>query len=289
LNKSYAELARHYGTTIIAARPGKPKDKGSDENMVGIVSRRIIAKLRDCRFSGVHEINLAIAEQLNILINRPFQKMEGNRITAFEKIDQPCLRPLPAVRFEHAEWKETKVQFNYHVDFSGFFYSVSYVYINRKCSIRATSTTIEVFIGTERIAAHARNYNTLQRYVTLPEHMPENHKAVTGWTSERFLSWAEKTGPNTREFIKRVLDSREYQVQTYRTCMGIMRFEKIYPAQMMEDASREAIDRNACSYKYFSLILKHIQQQMPVEPAAKIIPHDNVRGSSAYIGGGIHA
>ncbi|WP_366922139.1 IS21 family transposase [Metallumcola ferriviriculae] len=43
LNKSYQEMARHYGTTLIPARAAKPKDKAADENMVGNVSRRIIA------------------------------------------------------------------------------------------------------------------------------------------------------------------------------------------------------------------------------------------------------
>ncbi len=41
LNRSYQEMARHYRTTIIPARPRKPKDKAADENMVGNVSRRI--------------------------------------------------------------------------------------------------------------------------------------------------------------------------------------------------------------------------------------------------------
>lgn len=31
LNRSYHEMARHYGTTIMAARPYKPKDKAADE------------------------------------------------------------------------------------------------------------------------------------------------------------------------------------------------------------------------------------------------------------------
>lgn len=228
LNKSYSEMASHYRTTIIPARAGKPKDKAADENMVGNVSRRIIAALRNRQFFSIYEINLAINEELVKFINRPFQKMEGNRLTAFEKIDKPCLQALPATKYEYSEWKETKIQFNYHVDFDGFFYSVHFSNINSPCSVRATTKTIEIYIGSERIAAHPRNYNTFKRYTTLPEHMPENHKAVYGWSSERFLSWAEKAGANTREFIKSILESREYPVQTYRACMGIMRLSNNY-------------------------------------------------------------
>jgi transposase len=289
LNKSYNEMAAHYRTTIIPARAGKPKDKAADENMVGHVSRRIIAALRNRQFFSIHEINQAIREELVKLIQRPFQKMEGNRQSAFEKIDKPFLQPLPATKYEYAQWKETKVQFNYHVDFDGFFYSVHYSLVNSPCSVRATSKTVEVYISSERVAAHRRNYNPYKRYTTLSEHMPEEHQAVSGWSPERFLSWAEKTGPNTRELIKRILESREYPVQTYRTCMGIMRLCKNYSTEIMESASREALDKNTCSYKYFGMILKQAAAMVSKTSPEKIITHHNVRGSNAFTGGGINA
>ena len=282
-------MARHYRTTLVPARSRKPKDKAADENMVGNVSRRIIAALRNRQFFSLHEINLAIADQLVKFINRPFQKMQGNCLTAFEQIDKPCLQPLPSTKYEYSEWKETKVQFNYHVDYAGFFYSVHFSHINKHCSVRATGRTIEIYIGSERIAAYLRNYNTFKRYTTLPEHMPEGHKAVSGWSSERFLAWAEKIGPYTQGLMKRILESREYPVQTYRSCMGIMRFSKSYSDEIMESASQEAPDRNACSYKYFSLILKQVTQNVAESNTEKIIIHDNVRGSSAFVGGGINA
>lgn len=289
LNKSYNEMAAHYRTTIIPARPGKPKDKAADENMVGHVSRRIIATLRNRQFFSIHEVNQAIREELVKLINRPFQKMEGNRLIAFETIDKPFLQPLPATRYEYAQWKETKVQFNYHVDYDGFFYSVHYTRVNSPCSIRATSKTIEVYIGSERVAVHLRNYNPYKRYTTLLEHMPEAHQSVSGWNPERFLSWAEKTGPNTRELIKRILDSREYPVQSYRTCMGIMRLCQQYTPEIMECASREALDKGTCTYKYLGMILKQVAVKITKTPPQKVINHDNVRGRNAFTGGGLRA
>jgi len=289
LNKSYNEMARHYRTTLVPARAGKPKDKAADENMVGHISRRIIAALRNRQFLSLFEINQSITAELAKLVNRPFQKMEGNRLSAFEKIDKPFLQALPATKYEHADWKEAKVQFNYHVEYEGFFYSVHYSYVGRHCSIRATTRTIEIYIGSERIASYQRNYNVFNRYATLPAHMPEEHKAVYGWNSERFLSWAEKVGPNTRELVKTILESREYPVQTYRSCMGIMRLCKQYPDEIIEKASREALDKQTCSYKYFSILVKQVATTLSQENPEKIIEHDNVRGSEAYAGGGIHA
>jgi len=95
LNKSYYEMASHYRTTIVPARAGKPKDKASDENKVGHLSRRIIAALRNRQFFSLYEINQAIAEELVKVIHRPFQKMEGNRLTTLEQkinlVCNPCI------------------------------------------------------------------------------------------------------------------------------------------------------------------------------------------------------
>jgi hypothetical protein len=289
LNRAYNEMARHYGTTIIPARGYRPKDKAAVENMVGNVSRRVLAPIRNRQFFSIHEINQAVAEELKKFVNRPFQKIKGNRLTAFNQIDKPHLKPLPATRYEYSDWKEARVQFNYHVEYDGFFYSVHYSYAGQMCSVRASAAAIEVYLGNERVAAHKRNHNAFRRYTTLPDHIPEEHKIVTGWNNDRFLLWAQKIGPNTKELIQHILDSREYSIQTYRSCMGIMRLAKDIPDETMENASREALLRQTYSYKYFSMILRQMVSGKEKDYAEKIIQHDNVRGSDSFTGDGIHA
>jgi transposase len=289
LNKSYAEMAAFYGTTILPARAIKPKDKAAGENMVGNVTRRIIASLRNRQFFSLNEINKAIALELEKFIHRPFQKMEGSRLTLFEAVDKPCLRLLPKDRYEYAQWKEANVQFNYHVDFDGFFYSVHYSYVNSPCSVRATINTIEIYIGGKRVALHPRNYNRFGRYKTLPEHMPDNHKVVSKWNTQRFLSWAEKTGPDTREFIRLLLESRKFPVQAYRSCMGILRLNETYSNEIMEEASREAVGKNIISYKYFDIILKQVAARHRIQnQIEKIVQNDNIRGIGAFVKGGLN-
>jgi transposase len=45
INPTYLEMAQHYGTTVIPARPGKPRDKAKVEGAVLIVQRWILARL----------------------------------------------------------------------------------------------------------------------------------------------------------------------------------------------------------------------------------------------------
>jgi len=289
LNRSYSEMAKHYHTAVVPARSARPKDKAADENMVGNVSRRILAPLRNKKFFSMLEINDAIACQLEKFITRPFAKMEGNRATAFKKIDKPALQQLPTSRYEYCDWKESRIAFNYHVDYDGFYYSTDESYRGQLCSIRATKDTIEIFIDNIRIAAHARNYNKFAKYTTLPEHMPDAHKAVSGWSSDRFISWAESIGPNTKNFIRHLLSFCEYPVQAYRSCMAILNLAK-NSETVMEKASAAAIDKNVYSFKYFEIIFKQekAKSAREAEPP-RIIAHNNIRGRSAFTGGGINA
>ena len=62
VNRAYSEMAAHYGTAIVPARPRKPRDKAKVEVAVQVATRWIIAKLRNCRFFSLPELSGAIRE-----------------------------------------------------------------------------------------------------------------------------------------------------------------------------------------------------------------------------------
>ena len=74
LNKSYQEMANHYGTAIVPARVRRPDDKAAVEGSVKFVSTWITAALRDRKFFSIAEAKEAVAEKLEELNNRPFKK-----------------------------------------------------------------------------------------------------------------------------------------------------------------------------------------------------------------------
>ena len=77
LNKTYQEMAEHYGTAIIPARPRSPKDKAFVEGSVGVVSTWILAALRNQQFLSLAELNAAISEKLDAFNQKPFQKRKA--------------------------------------------------------------------------------------------------------------------------------------------------------------------------------------------------------------------
>lgn len=176
LNTVYHEMAEHYGTAIIPARVRRPKDKPNAEGSVGNISTWITAALRNEQFFSLAELNSAIWEKLKAFNARLFQKKEGSRLSLFRDEELPLLTPLPATRYELAEWKQATVQFNYHISINGMLYSIPYEYIKRKVNVRITDKTIEVFYNHNRIASHLRLYGRKGQYSTIVEHMPEDHQ-----------------------------------------------------------------------------------------------------------------
>ena len=285
ITKTYQEMAAHYDITIIPARSRRPQDKNIVENTVGNVSRRIIAAIRNDHFTSVPEINEAVGPKLKEFINEPFKKIAGCRGSAFAQIDKPALRPLPAAHYEFAAFATGNIGPNYHVEFDKFFYSVPYEHRGSEYTVRATKDTIEVFVRGERVCSHIRCYSG-NRYVTLPEHLPEQHKVVSGWNDERFISWAGKYGENTAAYIQALLGSVEHSVQAYRMCMGIMRQVKGVPQETVEGASEMALKNRYLSSKYFGLALKQAANDAEAAQSQCVIEHGNIRGAAAFAGGG---
>ena len=132
LNRSYKEMARHYGIAIVPARPYRPKDKAKAEKCVQLVEQSVLEALRHQRFTSLGELNEAIAELRTELNAKPFQKRPESRRELFEEVDRPALRPLPAERYEYAEWQVARVNIDYHLALDGHRYSVPWRAVRSK-------------------------------------------------------------------------------------------------------------------------------------------------------------
>lgn len=269
INKTYHEMAEHYGTAVLPARVRKPKDKPGVEGTVGVISTWIIAALRHGQFFSLYELNEAIREKLDEFNRKPFQKKPGSRLSAFLEEEKSYLLPLPTRPFELAYWKIATVAFNYHVSVEKMHYSVPYEYIKYRVDVRITKSAVEIFYSGNRIASHVRLQGHTGKYSTVPEHMPEDHRKYTQWNAERFLLWAESIGENTVAVVKAILSSRQVEQQSYKACMALLKLGDKHSLTRLEAACKRALSYTPSpSFKSIQTILATGQDKLADEPPA---------------------
>jgi transposase len=157
VNRTYADMATHYGTAVIPARPYKPRDKAKVEVGVQVVQRWILARLRNRRFFSLVELNQAIRELVAQLNDRPMRGWGTTRRALYEQIDRPALLQLPPTPYEYADWKRCRVNLDYHVEIEKHFYSVPFQLLRAEVEARITATTVEIFHRGKLVATHLRS------------------------------------------------------------------------------------------------------------------------------------
>jgi transposase len=291
LNPSYQELARHYGTCVMPARVRKPRDKAKVEAAVLVAQRWILAALRQRAFYSLAELNAAIGELLVKLNERVMRHVNESRRSLYERLDRPALQPLPSSRYEFAQWKQVKVNIDYHVEFDDHYYSTPYTLIGQALWCRATSTTIELFLKGKRVASHPRSYAKYQ-HSTVPEHRPASHRAHLEWTPSRLIDWGRSIGPHTGALIEQVIGSKPHPEQGYRSALGILRLANKHGKPRLELACAKAFAIGSPSYKTVKTMLDQRMEAAPLRDQARrtdssedissLLGAVNVRGSGYY-------
>jgi transposase len=282
LNPTYQALAEYYGLAVLPTRIQAAKHKAKVETAVR-VAETLLARLRKRQFFSLQEINDSLRPMLEELNSRVMEHLGKSRRQLFEELDRPALRPLPAVPFEMAEWKRARVGIDYHVVYNLHYYSVPYQHLHKEVQIRATAQTIEVYLKGERIASHIRDDKPYD-YTTLPEHRPESHRAYLEWSPERFIRWAERTGPLTAEMVRRIMERRQHPEQGFRASLGLMRLGSRYGSERLEAACERALRFDLVSFRGVRNILESGMDKVKSEetPSRPEKPHGNLRGGRYY-------
>jgi len=288
INPSYQQLAAHYQTAIVPARPYKPRDKAKAEVAVQIVERWIMARLRHQTFFTLAALNQAIRFLLDDLNQRPFKKLPGTRLSQFEQLDKPALRPLPSSRYQYAEIKQARVHIDYHIEYDKHYYSVPHYLVKQAVEVQACSTTVVVYHHGQRVASHPRSYRR-GAHSTCPEHMPRRHRAMTEWSAERFLRWAGDIGEETREVVNHLLQEKRHKEQSYRRILALLSNAKKYGRERLNKACARALLIHSPTRSSVESILKQGLDQVDIETPRSTVQeelslehHENLRGEDYY-------
>src|SRR5690606_1066586 len=241
--------------------------------------------IRNKVYHDLKTLNADIRHYLDIHNNTPFQKRPESRKELFDRDEKEALSPLPSERYEHKHSKYATVTKTSHISLSpeNHYYSIPYIYIGKKVKVVYSASYVSVFYDGERIAFHKRNLKE-RGYTSVKDHMPSAHRFVSDWNPGFFLKWAKGIHPEVLHYLQVILDSYTYPEQSYKSCLGILGYDKKAGRDRLINAVKRAIHYNTYNYSVITRILNSGMDSIPLdtdERPGKPVEHENIRGRTA--------
>lgn len=203
LNRSYRELARHYGFVVDPTPPRSPEKKGKVESSVRYVKSNYF------KAHAPEDIRDAEAGLQRWLIEIAGQRRHGTTgckpMEVFREEELSCLLPLPRERFELVAWQRAKVHRDCHVVFRGEYYSAPWNLVGRHVELRVTRSAVTLYHDDEHVCTHDR-VRRGQR-ATLESHLPDQrsslrHRSRTHWEAQAYA-----IGKPVGDYVRAIFDS----------------------------------------------------------------------------------
>jgi transposase len=249
INRSYAELAAHYGVLIDPARAFKPKDKPRVERAVPYV-RDSFWRGRD--FTAVEAMqDAAIGWCLQVAAQRAHRGLDGaSPASVFAAVEAGALGPLPSTPFTLATWSTGKVAPDIHIKVGPVLYSAPWTLIGRQVQARSTATTVQIIHDGTVVATHLRAERGRR---TNHDHYPPEKIAFHQRTPTWCRRVAAEVGPATTTVITLLL--AENALYRLRAAQGVLGLRDRYTAARLETACTTALSAGDPSYRTIKGIL----------------------------------
>jgi hypothetical protein len=240
----------------------------------------------------VSALNVRVTALLEEHNSKPMQGRSQSRSQKFIQEEKNCLKPLASTPYLFKYRKEFTVNSTYHVQITAdeHFYSIPFRHIGKKATMVYDYVHVEMYIGLERVAVHTRS-SIRGGYSTQEEHMPEKHRAYKRsreYNAQYYLDKASLIGPCTRESVERILGSKVFVQQAYRSCQGLISLVRKYPSSRVEAACLRATQSPTVSYTMIKNILEKnldtvaLCEETQKVDAGSLCDHENIRGASHY-------
>jgi len=249
LNRTYAELAAHYGTLIDPARAGKPKDKPRVERPMQYVRDSF---WRGREFTSITQMQAeAIRWSVQVAGLRNSRALDGGQpLRVFEALEADALAPLPAAPFTLSVWSTGIVGSDIHMKIGKALYSVPWRLIGQRLHARTSGDVVQIFRDQHVVATHVLH---LSGRSTNPEHYPPEKIAfhLQGPTWCRKI--AAEVGPACELVIGDLLSPNA--IHHLRAAQGILRLREKHGCDRLEAACTRAIDAGDPTYRTVKGIL----------------------------------
>lgn len=251
LNRTYRELARHYGFQVDPTPPRAPKKKGKVEASVKYVKRNALAG-RDGE--DITQVSAALARWIVDVAGTRVHGTTGKKpLEAFEQEERARLLPLPTRPYELVLWKQCTVHGDCHVEFDGRLYSVPWRLVRQPVWTRATHASVVVYHDDGVVARHDRRGPRWRS--TLDEHLPDERAALRHRRRDYWEERAMQIGDDVAVFIRAIFDADDVLSQLRKVQAIVTHLEK-FPPERAQAAARRASFFGAMSYRAVRDILR---------------------------------
>lgn len=269
LNRSYAEMAAHYGVLIDPARAAKPKDKPRVERPMSYVRDSL---WRGREWAGEADMRRGAIEWcVQVAGRRSHGSLDGaSPLRVFEAVEADALMPLPPHPFEPATWSTPKVGPDCHVKVGKALYSVPWRHIGARVDARLAERTVELFVASQLVKTHPRIERGRQTdYADYPPEKVAFFMRTPVWCRQR----AAELGPHVAELVVGLLEGGA--LHHLRSAQGVIGLAERHGAARVDAACAKALAAGDPGYRTVRGILAagaetsddHIAEVVPQAPA----------------------
>ncbi len=285
-NRLFERLLEHYGAVNIPARPYRPKDKAVVESTVNIVYRRIFKKLEGKTYPHRQAMLDAWMATLLKVNQEPFQKLPGSRMSRFEELDKPAMKPLPKTLFPLKKVLKQKINRKLFVYLSDdrTSYSVPHSLHGRHVEVLISTDTIEIWYDNLCFATHERKSGAGK--VINSDHLPENQKWYETRNLDESLRSAENYGIHVKSWAAKQIKCQPHPDIAIRIISGLLALAKKYP-ERIDTACRIGLKTDPPALRQLRQIIKSGEDLVVTEAEHLTFSlpfHENVRGPEYYSG-----
>jgi transposase len=271
VNRSYRQLAEHYGFLISACPPKQPRAKGGVENDVKYVKRNFWPLfLEQQRTLGrevprYDELVQALeAWSRDVSETRIIRGVGRSPREIFETEERGSLRALPERRWEATTWALARVAADFRLQFQKGFYTVPCQYVGQQVTVCGSATTVRIFFELREIASHVRVERPWQTRFN-PLHAPPQMQRYLEETRPGLLQWAKRLGEPVGRLAEVILEQKA--VDGLRPLRALIRLADTYSPQRLSNACERALRFGTPCYASVKSILAASLDRLPTEAA----------------------
>jgi transposase len=262
INRSFNDMARHYGLAIDPADVREPQHKPNVEKSVHVLQQDFFPRIRNRTFTSLGELNKCLREYLKVK-NAEVMKERGNSRDYFFDKERPFLKDLPPTPYEIHHWKKAKIHPDCHFQFQRNFYSLPHKFVGRQVDLKYSNKMVHAYSDSELIYSHQLGKGHGQ-YFTNENHYPEEKLVVLQMNIQSIYKRAEKVGENTLMLVNRLFKMPRFPLKNLRKVQAVMGMTKKYSTEAIEYACGVSLERNKYGYYFLNSCAKNYRKQIDV-------------------------